>query len=80
MKKWKQYKLGESCPYCGDDIEVLTSCLEEDDPEDGQAYYDGDDARCAAHCGFLSAVSVDEDEAWIQDGNIDDLYKKEDKK
>jgi len=29
--------------------------------------------RWCAKCGFKSAISVDNGEAWVQDGNIEEL-------
>jgi hypothetical protein len=59
-KEWRYFEF-EQCPWCGNDVEVLT---------DAPAGYvqDGDAVRCVdANCGFRSCVSVDDDEIWIQD-------------
>lgn len=47
----------------------------ENDTEFEQWFYDGDDVRCIADCGFISSVSVDEDSGitYIADGNLDEL-------
>lgn len=71
-KKWKLWN-SENCPNCGDGIEVLSECPEEDDTEFEQYLMDGEDCRCSAECGFLSCVSADEEGVWMQDGNIDEL-------
>lgn len=59
-KQWKYFEF-EQCPWCGNDIDVLT---------DAPVGYvqDGDAVRCVdANCGFRSSVSVDDEEIWIQD-------------
>ena len=71
-KAWKILKC-EDCPNCGDALEVFSACQEGDDTEFVQYLMDGDDVRCAAGCGFLSAISADDDDVWVQDGNINDL-------
>ena len=64
----------ENCPNCGDGIDVLTECLEENDTLTEQWFYDGDKCVCAAECGFESTMSVCEDIAWMeQEGNINEL-------
>ena len=69
---------GESCPNCGDDLIITTMCSESADTEYEQFFYDGDTVRCAADCGFISTVSIDEDDgAYIADGNIDELPTEE---
>jgi hypothetical protein len=72
QKQWKIWN-SESCPNCGDAIEVLSECDENNDTEFEQWFMDGEDCKCVADCGFLSAVSADENGAWMQDGNIDEL-------
>ena len=53
----------ESCPNCGDSIEVKTALT------DG-GFYDGDDCRCSG-CNFNSCMSVDEDgSSWIQETDM----------
>lgn len=66
-KQWQILK-GESCPNCGDDIEVLS--FNKSEPY----LSDCDEVRCAAKCGFISAISLTEDgELWLQYGNLDEL-------
>jgi len=65
--------IAENCPNCGDALIVTTDCAEADDNDFEQFFRDGDDVKCAADCGFISCVSVDENRAGIHDGNIDDL-------
>jgi hypothetical protein len=57
--EWKRFK-GESCPKCGDELEVFTACDEKNDTDFDTWYYDGDAVKCAAGCGFKSVISVDE--------------------
>ena len=71
-KEWKVFQ-NYDCPICGSQIEVLTECLESNDNEFEEFFTDGDEARCASECGFISAISVSDGEAWIQDGNMDEL-------
>jgi hypothetical protein len=73
MERNEKIFQGDNCPMCGDDLIVNTECLEEDDSDFEQWYYDGDEVRCAANCGFKSFVSCDENGAWIQDVNADEL-------
>ena len=75
MAKYEKILISESCPNCGDSLIVSTDCAEEDDTELGQLVYDGDEVRCAADCGFMSCVIADENGAWVEDGNIEDLIK-----
>lgn len=42
----------ENCPYCGDAIIGITRYNQ---------LTDGDDVRCAAGCGYESAISIDEE-------------------
>lgn len=72
QKEWKIFA-AESCPNCGDNLEVLSESHESNDTEFEQYFTDGEEVRCSAECGFKSAISVDDGEAWIQDGNIDEL-------
>lgn len=74
VKEWKIFA-AESCPNCGDDLEVLSD--KENDTEFEQFYADGEEVRCCAECGFKSSISVDDGEAWVQDGNIDELSSDE---
>ena len=70
----KQWKLFPSqCMNCGDRIEVLSECLQENDTEFEVFVNDGDDARCESGCGFLSTISADDGNAWLQEGNIEEL-------
>jgi len=73
----KQWKIlpNESCPNCGDNLEVFSENPEKYDTEFITMLTDGEDVRCAAFCGFKSALSVDPEtcEAWVQDGNLDEL-------
>jgi len=69
-KKWKLWN-SENCPNCGDGIDVLSECLEEDDDSDTQFIMDGDDCRCIAECGFQSCISADDEGSWMQDEIID---------
>lgn len=71
-KEWK-ILAAESCPNCGDNLEVLSDSPESNDTEFEQYFTDGEEVRCCAECGFKSAISVDDGEAWVQDGNIDEL-------
>lgn len=71
-KEWKMI-IGENCPNCGDNLEVLSECLEKDDTDSGQWFVDGEDVKCCGDCGFESAISVVDGEVWIQDGNINEL-------
>lgn len=71
-KEWKIFN-AESCPNCGDYLEVLSDSHESNDTEFEQYFTDGEEVRCCARCGFKSAISVDEGEAWVQDGNIEEL-------
>ena len=53
----------ESCPTCGDSIEVNTALAT-------GGFFDGDACRCMS-CDFKSVMSVDEDgSSWIQDSWI----------
>jgi hypothetical protein len=66
--------IAESCPNCGGDIKIVkTMCLAQNYTEFKQVFCDCDEAVCGSICGFYSCVSADENGAWIQDGNIDDL-------
>ena len=71
-KEWKLF-VAESCPNCGESLEVLSACLEGDDTDFEQFFMDGDDVRCMVGCGFLSSMSADGEHAWVQDGNINEL-------
>lgn len=72
-KEWKTWEF-DSCPNCGNALEVLSDCLaEDDDPLAGAYVNDEDDIRCVAQCGFKSCISADENDVWIQDGNLNDL-------
>ena len=63
----------EDCPNCGAELIVTTACDPKND-KDGKIWFcDGDDVRCANNCGFISAMSADEDSIMVQDGNIDEL-------
>lgn len=75
MGKHEKIFTGDNCPNCGNELIVTTTCLDEDDTEFEQWYYDGDDVRCADNCGFASTVSINEDGecAYIADGNLDEL-------
>ena len=75
-KKWKIFA-AESCPNCGDNLEVLSDSPESNDTEFEQYFTDGEEVRCCAGCGFKSSISVDDGEAWVQDGNIDELSEDE---
>ena len=71
-KEWKVF-MGEDCPNCGDNLEVLSECLEKDDTDSEQWFVDGEDVKCCADCGFISSLSVSDDGcAWVQDEDIDD--------
>lgn len=71
-KKWKRFH-AESCPNCGNNLEVFSESPESNDNEFEQYFSDGEEVRCVSECGFKSAISVDSGEAWVQDGNIDEL-------
>jgi hypothetical protein len=72
-KQWKIFA-SESCPNCGDNLKVLSSSLESKDTEFEQWFSDEEEVECCGACGFKSAISVSEEgDAWIQDGNIDEL-------
>ena len=63
----------EDCPNCGAELIASTECDPKDD-KDGKTWFcDGDDVRCADNCGFISAMSADEDGVWVEDGNIDEV-------
>jgi hypothetical protein len=65
--RWKPLPWGD-CPTCGDDVEVWTDIVTPADFAN-----DGDDVRCRG-CQWRGAVSCDEeDEAWLQEGNAEDL-------
>ena len=70
-KEWKALQ-HEWCPNCGDSLEVLSEYPESGDTETMQWLSDCDEVRCVS-CGFKSAVSVDEEDFFVQDGNIYDL-------
>lgn len=72
-KKWKLFE-GGGCPNCGNDLEVFSECLQENDGDGNPLVYDGEDIRCVA-CKFRSATNVDENGASVQDGNIDEISK-----
>ncbi len=71
MKEWKLFE-GGACPNCGNDLEVLSAIPASKDDERGVLVYDSEAVRCV-ECQFKSAVSVDEDHAYVLDGNIDEL-------
>lgn len=73
-KKWKTLP-NECCPNCGGELEVFSENHEQYDTEFITMLTDGEDVRCVAKCGFESAMSVDNEtgEAWVQDGNLDEL-------
>jgi hypothetical protein len=75
MAKIEKIFMADHCPNCGDSLIVTTTCGEQNDTEFEQYYYDGDHVRCAADCGFISSVSINEDGAcaYIADGNLDEL-------
>lgn len=73
MAKYKKHLVCEDCPNCGDSLYVFTDCGEENDTEFEQFVQDGDLVKCAGNCGFESAMDVDENGAWVQDGNLEDL-------
>lgn len=55
-KRWQELS-AESCPECGDYLEVLTSAPE-------NYMYDGDLVRCD-ECQITGWISADEDEASV---------------
>jgi hypothetical protein len=63
----------EDCPNCGAELIVTTECDHKDDNDGTTWFCDGDDVRCADNCGFISAMSADEDSVCVQDGNIEEL-------
>jgi hypothetical protein len=72
-QQWKILTL-ENCPNCGDELEVFSASLEKNDTNFVQCLSDGEAVRCISQCGFKSALSVDDDgEAWVQEGNINEL-------
>lgn len=72
-KKWKIFE-SCSCPNCGNSIEVLSECPEENDTEFEVTVMDQEDVRCIAQCGFISCTDVSEEGyAGIQEGNINEL-------
>lgn len=73
MKKNEKTLMSDECPNCGGDLIVNTYCLEEEDDEIEQWFFDGDDVRCEDDCGFISCMCVDDLGAWVQDGNIEEL-------
>lgn len=76
-KEWKVFA-SDNCPNCGNNLEVLSDCPEEKDTEFEQWFIDGEKVRCCSECGFESALSVDDGEAWIQEGNISELSAEDD--
>lgn len=75
-KEWKLFE-GGGCPNCGNDLEVYSSVpASKDNSEEGVLVYDGEAVRCV-ECKFRSAISVDEDHAYVQDGNIDEIEEPE---
>lgn len=50
-KRWRLFE-GADCPYCGDDVEVLTDCSP-------GLVWDGDKARCVS-CYCPGCMIVDE--------------------
>jgi ribosomal protein S27AE len=79
MVKYEKIFIDDSCPNCGANLIVTTTCGRANDTEFEQYYYNGDDVRCAAGCGFASSVSINEDGAcaYIADGNLDELVERE---
>jgi hypothetical protein len=75
----KKYKIfhAEDCPNCGDQIEVLSEFPEEKDTEFEQWFMDGEYCRCVAECGFVSHISADGDNVYMQEGNIDELNERQ---
>lgn len=73
-KEWKKFH-SEECPNCGSKLEVLSDCRK--DTEFEIWVNDGDEVRCEDGCGFISAISADEGEVWVQDGNINELEEAE---
>lgn len=70
-KEWKIFK-NIDCPNCGDNVLVLSECPEtEDDSMD--LVYDDDECKCAADCGWKGNTIVEDENAWINDGNLDEL-------
>lgn len=69
--EWKILK-NESCPNCGDDIEVFSAVPESHDHPNSTSVYDGEKVRCVS-CKFESCISADEDGIQVQDGNIDEI-------
>ena len=78
-KRWKDFP-NESCPYCGDEVKILSPCWAEDDKY-GMVYaQDGDKATCMANCGWEGCVTADEDSCYLQDGNLDVLEYDDERK
>jgi hypothetical protein len=73
-KKWKFFRGGD-CPHCGDDLEVLSVCLTENDTEFEIFVMDDEDVRCSGSCGFESSVIADGEFTTIQEGNLEELEK-----
>lgn len=72
MKEWKLFE-GGGCPNCGNDLEVYSVIpASKDNEHEGVLVHDDDPIRCV-ECKFRSAISVDEERAYVQDGNIDEL-------
>lgn len=69
MKTW--YYLGIECPNCGNDLEVLTD--KQEIPENANPWVgDSDEVRCC-ECEFKSHVIADENDVYVDDGNINEI-------
>ena len=67
VRKWKTFE-NVCCPNCGDDVLVLSAVL-----ESINEVFDDEKCKCADSCGWEGHTVVDEDNAWVSDGNLDSL-------
>lgn len=63
----------EECPNCGADLIVHSECDPINDTSTLMYFSDGDEVVCSENCGYISSISADDENAWLQDGNIDEL-------
>ena len=57
--EWKPLE-NDECLNCGDALEALTECKQEN------YFYDGDEVRCLSKCGMTGSFSCDgEGDAWV---------------
>lgn len=70
-KEWKVFK-NVDCPNCGNDVLVLSEIPGHHDPEK-DLVFDDEECKCAGDCGWKGHTVVDDDNAFLNDGNIDEL-------